>query len=86
MTALKDDNGKVIKAPNGRVYCARHNANTYDPKKYDKCFLCKIEDGELIECQNCVAIGKQHPNYHSPEYSMCYECSHKGEVIVDIKE
>lgn len=51
-----------------RKYCEKHIGHTVHPK-YGKCFLCRMEDGDLVECKNCGS------NYHEPKYASCYQCA-----------
>lgn len=55
-----------------RPYCKKHIQHTIHPK-YGKCFLCRVEDGDIKKCSICDI------NYHDPKYDMCYVCSKGGE-------
>lgn len=53
-----------------RDYCKKHLGSTINPK-HGKCFLCRVKEGELVRCKLC------EENYHSPDFDICYSCSHK---------
>lgn len=55
-----------------RAYCEKHPTHTVHPK-YGKCFMCRLEDKELVLCKSC------EENYHDPKFPECFKC-HEKEV------
>lgn len=51
-----------------REYCEKHPTSTIHPK-YGKCFVCRIEDGDIKKCDVC------QKNYHDPAFKICYKCN-----------
>ena len=51
-----------------RDYCKKHIGHSIHPK-YGKCFLCRIEDGDIVRCE-------KHGQYYDPKkYLQCYKCA-----------
>lgn len=59
-----------------REYCPKHPTHTVNPK-YGKCFICRVDDGDLIKCIRCDS------KYHDPKYDVCFDCHEKQIEALD---
>lgn len=51
-----------------RKMCSKHINCTIN-SKYGKCFQCRIEDGDLVQCD----CGEGY--YDSKKFKQCYKCA-----------